>query len=434
MSRSPTKQNEENPDYGKYWARLMERVRAGESWSGNERNLCLMNSRANKQFIDVSTISGLDHADDGRAIGICDWDRDGDLDLWYRNRTAPRLRLLRNELSSRKRSFVAIRLQGTTSARDAIGARVEVIADATPKGQRLVRSLHAGDLFLSQSSKWLHFGLSRDAKIEDVIVHWPGGERESFSGVKNGGRHLLVQGSGSSKSATSPPVPGLAVAAPLSKKPTTNARIILPRRIPFPRLAYRELSENARRPKDPMARALVVWSQRCEHCREDLATFAAKVDELQSAAIDVLALSIDEALSSEAARDSARRVISDTKFPFPWGVLDGASLERVTKLQEVLFDRPPPSSVPITFLTDSDSRLLAIYRGRVSPSELVEDAKRLRTVPESELHSLAPPIAGSWFTRPVDDLALFRFLADEFATHSIEDSVPYLTRAFEAAK
>ena len=84
-------------DPGRYrnaWAALVQLVRDGHSWSGHERNRLFLNRGG--AFSDVSVISGLDHDGDGRALAVVDWDRDGDLDLCYRNRTAPRLKLMLN--------------------------------------------------------------------------------------------------------------------------------------------------------------------------------------------------------------------------------------------------------------------------------------------------------------------------------------------------
>ena len=63
--------------------RLLHRwVRQGRSFSGHERNCCFLNTGG--QFADISGVSGIDFADDGRGIGLTDWDHDGDLDAWSR--------------------------------------------------------------------------------------------------------------------------------------------------------------------------------------------------------------------------------------------------------------------------------------------------------------------------------------------------------------
>ena len=85
--------------YGNAWAAILQLVRDGRSWSGNEKNTLLLNL-GKGEFADVSAVAGLDTKGDGRALAVVDWDHDGDLDLWYRDRTAPRLRLMLNNHAS----------------------------------------------------------------------------------------------------------------------------------------------------------------------------------------------------------------------------------------------------------------------------------------------------------------------------------------------
>ena len=127
----------------------------GRSLSGRERNCCFLNTRSGK-FADISAVSGFDFPDDTRGVTVTDWDQDGDLDIWLTNRTAPRVRFLRNNYSSGLNS-VLLKLQGVKSNRDGIGSRVEL--DLGSGRRKLVRTLRAGEGYLGQSSKWLHFGL-----------------------------------------------------------------------------------------------------------------------------------------------------------------------------------------------------------------------------------------------------------------------------------
>ena len=90
---------------------MVRLVTEGYSWSGQERNVAFLNTRDGR-FANVSQISQTNFKDDGRALGIVDWDQDGSLDLWYRNRTAPRLRVMRNRGNSR--ASVSLRLRSTT--------------------------------------------------------------------------------------------------------------------------------------------------------------------------------------------------------------------------------------------------------------------------------------------------------------------------------
>ena len=98
-------------------------------------------------WICMSALSGIDFADDGRAICLTDWDHDGDVDSWVSNRSAPQLRLMRNE-STGDNHFLGIRLRGVQCNRDAIGARVTVYPMGS--GKPLSKTLRAGDGYLAQ--------------------------------------------------------------------------------------------------------------------------------------------------------------------------------------------------------------------------------------------------------------------------------------------
>ena len=47
----------------------------------------------------------------------------------------------------------------------------------------LVRTVRAGDGFLAQSSKWLHFGLGDCDRLARVLVRWPDGSQQELDEV-----------------------------------------------------------------------------------------------------------------------------------------------------------------------------------------------------------------------------------------------------------
>ena len=119
--------------YRQGWNALNRLLHLDRSFSGREANCVFLNT-GQLQFADISAASGFNYLDDARAVAPIDWDFDGDLDLWVTNRTAPRVRFLRNELISPHKQ-IAIRLQGngTTTNRNAIGARLELYLAGAPK-------------------------------------------------------------------------------------------------------------------------------------------------------------------------------------------------------------------------------------------------------------------------------------------------------------
>jgi Tfp pilus assembly protein PilF len=130
-------------------------------------------------------VSGLDFAEDSRAFAVTDFDGDGYPDIVLKSRLGPQVRALRNR-SAAGRPAIAIRLRGTKSNRDAVGARVTVNGS--------MQEIAAGSGFLSQHSKRLHFGLGGRA-LADVVVIWPSGLRQEVGGLQPGNTWTIVEGS-----------------------------------------------------------------------------------------------------------------------------------------------------------------------------------------------------------------------------------------------
>ena len=177
MSQSPTQYQSlgEDAEYMRKWDEMALLLAEGHSMSGRERDCCFLNI-GKHPFANVSSVTALDFPDDSRGLGLVDWDHDGDQDLWMTCRTAPRVRLLRNDVGNRQSHFT-LKLEGRDCNRDAIGARIELELDGgVPSGppRTLIRTVRAGEAFVSQHSKWIHFGLGQNPKIKRLRVRWPG--------------------------------------------------------------------------------------------------------------------------------------------------------------------------------------------------------------------------------------------------------------------
>jgi hypothetical protein len=140
VAKSP---NEAKPSaaYEQGWNAINEALRADGTWSGFERNVFFANN-GDGTFSDVSGAVGLDFLEDGRAFALTDFDHDGRLEVFLKNRNAPQVRALKNEMQELPPS-IAFRLQGVKSNRDAIGA---VITIETDSGKQ-TRTLQAGSGF-----------------------------------------------------------------------------------------------------------------------------------------------------------------------------------------------------------------------------------------------------------------------------------------------
>ena len=112
----------------------------------------------------------------GAAFG--DFDDDGNIDVLVINMN-DRPSLYRNEGGTRNH-WLTLRLKGTRSNRDAIGARVEIQAD----GKTQVGEVRSGGSYLSHSDMRLHFGLGAASRVDRIRIRWPNGNVEELPGME----------------------------------------------------------------------------------------------------------------------------------------------------------------------------------------------------------------------------------------------------------
>jgi hypothetical protein len=134
--------------------------------------------------------SGFDQPKVGRGLAYGDFDRDGDLDLLLTTNNGPAY-LYRNDQLAGNRS-IRFRLVGTTSNRDAIGARVRVFSGGVAQS-RIVKS---GSSYLSQSELPVTFGLERRDKIDRLVIDWPNGRTEEYKSLAAGRCYVCTEGKG----------------------------------------------------------------------------------------------------------------------------------------------------------------------------------------------------------------------------------------------
>ena len=116
-----------------------------------------------------------------RSSAALDLDDDGDLDI-VTNDWNDHPQVLISNLSDRKQiHYLKIKLIGTVSNRDGLGATIKVHV-TTPARARTYTRYHDGKSgYLSQSSMPLYFGLDDATRIELIEVHWPSGKRQKLT-------------------------------------------------------------------------------------------------------------------------------------------------------------------------------------------------------------------------------------------------------------
>jgi len=405
---------------------LFRMIRAGRSFSGREKHCSFLNY-GDRRFADVSAVAGLDYPDDGRAAAVTDWDQDGDLDLWISNRTGPQIRFLRNEFPSAG-SFLQLRLEGRQSNRDAIGARVELVRSGQ-SDRKLIKTIRAGDGFLAQSSKTIHFGLGANDQIERVDVRWPSGLSETFTGVSPNGRWRIVEGTGAaSPDANSRPTPTLARTTLPNLGTTDQAHIRVSDDLPMPQMSYRTFEGESVtvNNKNSAAVLLNLWASWCRPCAIELRDFADHQEQLRAAGVEVIALSVDRLQADAAPAGADQRLLEQIAFPFRAGTASVATVDKLQFMHDFLVARHRSLPLPSSFLIDRGGRLLAVYTGPVSVEQVLGDMQMLPAVDPSR-RTAALPFAGTW------DAAARKYKLANIAGHLVTsgyaaDAAEYLDR------
>lgn len=124
-----------------------------------------------------------------RSSAIFDIDQDGDLDIVTNDfNTEPMV--LTSNLAERQPnlSYLKIKLRGTRTNRDGLGARVQVKA-----GGRILTQVNDGQSgYLSQSVMPLYFGLNQADSVEEITVQWPGRKPQVLSGPISKNQQLEI--------------------------------------------------------------------------------------------------------------------------------------------------------------------------------------------------------------------------------------------------
>ena len=173
-------------------------------------NVAFLND-GGERFIDVSFAAGLGHLQKGHGVAFGDLDRDGDQDIYVQTGgfypgDAFSDSLYRNPGHGNR--WLTVTLQGTRSARSAIGARIAVEVEMKDGGMRVIHSLVGSGGSFGASSLQQEIGLGDSIRVARLSVRWPAtGQVENFTGVPLDSHIRIVEGRGELEALDRPPVP-----------------------------------------------------------------------------------------------------------------------------------------------------------------------------------------------------------------------------------
>jgi hypothetical protein len=125
-----------------------------------------------------------------RGGAYCDFDNDGDIDLLISN-IDDHPQLLEN-VGGNRQHWIELKLTGTKSNRDAIGAQVKIEAG----GLTQFDHVRAGGSYLSSNDPRLHFGLGPATSVDRIEILWPSGAMEHLAAVPANQILTIKEGSG----------------------------------------------------------------------------------------------------------------------------------------------------------------------------------------------------------------------------------------------
>jgi hypothetical protein len=150
----------------------------------------LFHNERNGKFVETAQAAGdafkTPYA--ARGAAFADFDNDGYIDVAVGNNGDPPA-LLHNG-GGTGNHFINFKLVGTKSNRDAMGARIRIVAG----GISQLREISGGGSYLSQSDLRANFGLGKAPTVELVEIWWPSGLRQSFHSVEADKFYLIEEG------------------------------------------------------------------------------------------------------------------------------------------------------------------------------------------------------------------------------------------------
>ena len=377
VANSPDQAGASQP-YEQGWAAINELIRSDGTWSGYERNVFYANNR-DGTFCDVSGAVGMDFMEDGRSFALADFDHDGRVEVFVKNRNAPQLRLLKNVINDLPPS-ISFRLRGTKSNRDAIGATVTIESGAG----RQMRTLQAGSGFLSQHSKEIFFGLGETTGPVRASIRWPSGLVQELQNLPINHRIWVEEGADPSRLE---PFKRQVRLKPVTESVSqanehlpTNVETWLLAPVAAPDFSLPDLSGPVRTLSSMRGKRMLLhfWSTKSAGAPAELSALQKSQAVWIAKGLQLLAINIGDSADAEV-----RAFANDLSFPILRGTDDVAAIYNI--LYRQLFDRHRDLSVPTSFLINSDGEIVKVYQGPIVPGRVEHD---FQNIPQTDAERL----------------------------------------------
>lgn len=371
--------------YERGWNAINELVRADHTWHGLARNVAFVNNR-DGTFTEASGALLLDFREDARAFSLADFDHDGKLEVFLKNRNAPQVRALHNSLDAIGHA-ISFRLSGSKSNRDAIGSAITVVAGDITQ----TKYLQAGSGFLSQHTKEVFFGIGKVKDTVQVSVRWPSGLTQKFADLPSEHRIHLQEGSADFKA--EPFVPrraetaGSAFFSSREQLPVQSQTwLVQPLKAPAFDLLDLDGAHHRLDSWRGQRVLLVFWCSTVEESVRQLRELQASASHLDRSALRIVAINLDvSGNASDARRISAR---------FRSGMTNLFATEEVAGIYNLLyrhlFDRRRDLGIPSSLLLDDHGMIVKIYQGFVSPTQISADSTSIPIDQASRMHRALP--------------------------------------------
>ena len=365
------------------WGAINELIRSDFTWAGYQRNVFYLN-HGDGTFSEISGTVGLDLRDDSRAFALTDFDHDGRLELFLKNRTGPQIRVLRNVMPNAGNG-IAVRLRGIKSNRDGVGAAVTVECGRA----RQRRILRAGSGFVSQHTKELFFGLGSQTGPVRIEVQWPSGAVQQFEAVPANRRIELEEGRSDYRATPfAAPAAPAELPRPQSVELPAAVETWLIEPVPAPQFELATLEGGSLKLGDLAGRSVLLYCWKLDPASgRHLAELDRRRQEWATRGREVVAINFDGPERSDDVRASGRGL----RLPLAIASAETAGIYNL--LFRYLFDRRRNLGFPTSFLLDRTGEIVKLFQGPFDLDRLSTDCAKMPASQEERIR-LALPFPG----------------------------------------